>query len=253
LIDLSVPRNVEPSVSKLPDCYLYNVDDLQTIVEIHRRSRERSAEEGAPIIEAGLRRLRAQIAGPHSAALVRELLRWGGDIRCGALEAESTAMSVLLPDVRERLQRYSQRLLAGLLHPLLAGLGRERAGGWHQDRDWPLHRFVRGLVGQEPGAAAGAQLDASCRAVLWEIAARLPGPGALPEPAGAVRERLSERMVNAVGSRICHAIGPAGSTELAGLVVKMYTSGMKSGDRPQVSHLSHPQLPVASTTRGSGD
>ena len=42
LIDIAVPRDIEPSAAELAGCYLYNVDDLQMVVEetIGRRKRE---------------------------------------------------------------------------------------------------------------------------------------------------------------------------------------------------------------------
>jgi glutamyl-tRNA reductase len=44
LIDIAVPRDIEPSAAELAGCYLYNVDDLQRVVEetISRRKRELS-------------------------------------------------------------------------------------------------------------------------------------------------------------------------------------------------------------------
>ena len=42
LIDIAVPRNIEPSAAELAGCFLYNVDDLQRVVEetLRRRKRE---------------------------------------------------------------------------------------------------------------------------------------------------------------------------------------------------------------------
>jgi len=40
LIDLAVPRDIDPAVISLSDVYLFNVDDLQAIAEAHRRQRE---------------------------------------------------------------------------------------------------------------------------------------------------------------------------------------------------------------------
>jgi glutamyl-tRNA reductase len=40
LIDLAVPRDIDPAVIKVSDVYLFNVDDLQAIAEAHRRQRE---------------------------------------------------------------------------------------------------------------------------------------------------------------------------------------------------------------------
>jgi len=39
IIDISVPRNVEPSVGKIDEVFLYNIDDLREIVEINMKDR----------------------------------------------------------------------------------------------------------------------------------------------------------------------------------------------------------------------
>ena len=51
LIDLAVPRNIEPEVSELKDVFLYTVDDLQSIVENNRANRQEAATEAEKIIE----------------------------------------------------------------------------------------------------------------------------------------------------------------------------------------------------------
>ncbi|MCR3755792.1 MAG: glutamyl-tRNA reductase [Sodalis sp. Psp] len=43
LVDISVPRNIEPEVSKLADVYLYTVDDLQAIIEKNLVQRKNAA------------------------------------------------------------------------------------------------------------------------------------------------------------------------------------------------------------------
>ncbi|HET8760279.1 MAG TPA: glutamyl-tRNA reductase, partial [Nitrospiria bacterium] len=51
LIDLSVPRNIDPAVNDLEDIFLYNIDDLNSVVEANRREREREAVKAEAIID----------------------------------------------------------------------------------------------------------------------------------------------------------------------------------------------------------
>jgi glutamyl-tRNA reductase len=53
MIDLGVPRNIDPDVSKNPDIYLYTVDDLQAVTEQNRKAREAAADSARGIIETG--------------------------------------------------------------------------------------------------------------------------------------------------------------------------------------------------------
>jgi len=51
MVDLAVPRDIEPEVGELNDVYLYSVDDLQGVVEEGMRSRREAAQQAEEIIE----------------------------------------------------------------------------------------------------------------------------------------------------------------------------------------------------------
>jgi glutamyl-tRNA reductase len=54
LIDLAVPRDIEPEVRSLKDAYLYSVDDLGTVVNEGRNIRELSMADAQTIIDKGV-------------------------------------------------------------------------------------------------------------------------------------------------------------------------------------------------------
>ncbi len=51
MVDLAVPRDVEPEVNDLDDIYLYSVDDLQSVIEENMESRVQAAEQAREIID----------------------------------------------------------------------------------------------------------------------------------------------------------------------------------------------------------
>jgi glutamyl-tRNA reductase len=51
MVDIAVPRDIEPEVGDLSDVYLYTVDDLHEVIEVGRQSREEAAEQAQDIIE----------------------------------------------------------------------------------------------------------------------------------------------------------------------------------------------------------
>lgn len=51
LVDIAVPRDIEPEVSDLDDVYLYTVDDLQGIIQEGLRSRQEAAQQAEEIID----------------------------------------------------------------------------------------------------------------------------------------------------------------------------------------------------------
>ncbi|MEJ2362076.1 MAG: glutamyl-tRNA reductase [Gammaproteobacteria bacterium] len=52
MVDIAVPRDIEPEVSELRDVYLYTVDDLQDVIEENRKSRQEAAMQAEEIISA---------------------------------------------------------------------------------------------------------------------------------------------------------------------------------------------------------
>lgn len=51
IIDISVPRNIDPEINDIDNIYLYNIDDLQGIVNLNIEGRSREAERSEKIVE----------------------------------------------------------------------------------------------------------------------------------------------------------------------------------------------------------
>ncbi len=51
MVDLAVPRDIEPEVANLSDVYLYTVDDLQNVIESNLQSRKEAAHQAEEIID----------------------------------------------------------------------------------------------------------------------------------------------------------------------------------------------------------
>lgn len=51
LIDIAVPRDIDPEVSKLENAFLYNIDDLEAVIASNIKDRQREAEIAARIVE----------------------------------------------------------------------------------------------------------------------------------------------------------------------------------------------------------
>lgn len=55
MVDIAVPRDIEPQVGDLDDVYLYTVDDLKEVIRENLRNREDAATQASEIIEQGVR------------------------------------------------------------------------------------------------------------------------------------------------------------------------------------------------------
>jgi glutamyl-tRNA reductase len=51
IIDISVPRNIDPETNDLDNVYLYNIDDLQGVVDANRFERQKEAEKAERLVE----------------------------------------------------------------------------------------------------------------------------------------------------------------------------------------------------------
>lgn len=54
MVDIAVPRDIEPEVGELSDVFLYTVDDLKEVIDENKRSRSEAAEIAHEIIEQGV-------------------------------------------------------------------------------------------------------------------------------------------------------------------------------------------------------
>src|SRR6185295_14214342 len=67
-IDISVPRNIDPAIGKIPNVFVFDVDDLESVVTSNIREREREAQRAELIVESEIMQfqqaLRALESGP---------------------------------------------------------------------------------------------------------------------------------------------------------------------------------------------
>ena len=71
MLDLAVPRDIEPEVANLDDVYLFTIDDLQEVILENMRSREDAADKAKKIIEDGVNEWKKQIRGLDAVAVIR--------------------------------------------------------------------------------------------------------------------------------------------------------------------------------------
>lgn len=69
MVDIAVPRDIEPQVAELDDVFLFTVDDLKQVIDENLKSRKEAANEAEQMVRAGseafLEQLRAAHAGDH--------------------------------------------------------------------------------------------------------------------------------------------------------------------------------------------
>ncbi|HEX7339208.1 MAG TPA: glutamyl-tRNA reductase, partial [Rhodanobacteraceae bacterium] len=59
MVDIAVPRDIEPEVGQLKDVFLYGIDDLRQVIDRNKRTREAAAQEAETIIDLQVERYMA--------------------------------------------------------------------------------------------------------------------------------------------------------------------------------------------------
>ncbi len=86
LIDLSVPRDIDPESAQLECLHLYNVDDLQSIVDGSLGKREQEAEKAKKIIENAVENFIKWLNSRAAVPVIKALCKKGEEIREAELE-----------------------------------------------------------------------------------------------------------------------------------------------------------------------
>jgi glutamyl-tRNA reductase len=116
IIDLGVPRNVERAVSRIADVYLYDIDDLQGVVEANRRAREREVERARALIAEAVARVGQAAAARSAAPTIRSLRAKLEEIRQAEVERAAARLGDRGSEVRAALDAMSTTLVNKILH-----------------------------------------------------------------------------------------------------------------------------------------
>jgi glutamyl-tRNA reductase len=119
-IDIAVPRNVDPEVNRLQNVYLYNIDDLQGIVDLNRADRLREAGRAEHIIAAEALKFESWLRTLEVVPTIVALREKAEQIRQGEMKKSFGHLEPLPADLAEALHMMSQSIVNKVLHdPIL--------------------------------------------------------------------------------------------------------------------------------------
>ncbi len=114
-IDIAVPRDVDPVVQNLDRAYVYDVDDLQAVVNRNSDDRGAAAAEGEAMIGPAVFEFMGWLSTLHVAPLIRELKDGAERIRRHELARALKGLE-LSPEETKVIERMSHALVNKLLH-----------------------------------------------------------------------------------------------------------------------------------------
>ena len=92
MVDIAVPRDIEPQVAGLSDVYLYTVDDLKDVIEENLKSRQEAAKEAEKIIELQVGEFMRWIKSLNAVPAIKALRESADTIRAQELKKAQRAL-----------------------------------------------------------------------------------------------------------------------------------------------------------------
>jgi len=111
VVDLGVPRNVEPEAASLYNLYLYNIDDLGEIVEQNRKAREAEIPHAEALITEHIGKFETWCTSVEAISLTQRLRERLFKERGKLLEERAAEMNSLSAEERERIVRLTDELI----------------------------------------------------------------------------------------------------------------------------------------------
>ncbi|MEQ8220804.1 MAG: glutamyl-tRNA reductase [Candidatus Eremiobacterota bacterium] len=129
LIDIAVPRDIEPSVNNLPNVFLYDMDDLQKVVENNLEERKEEIGKVKKIIEEEKGHFLAWASSRQSAPIIKALNKKADDIRTEELNIALKKLSHLSAEDIQLIDYTTQKIINKLLHHPIIKLKENMSNG----------------------------------------------------------------------------------------------------------------------------
>lgn len=116
LIDLAVPRDLDPAIQELDGCFLYDIDDLEAVVAETLAGRRREAERAEAIVLAEAERFRSWHASLDVVPAIASLHALAEEIRAAELAKLEGRLGRLTAAERQAVESVTAQIVGKLLH-----------------------------------------------------------------------------------------------------------------------------------------
>jgi glutamyl-tRNA reductase len=115
MVDIAVPRDIEPEVGKIANAYLYTVDDLQTIIAKNMAQRQSAAVQAETIVEQECLDFMGWLRAQSAVETIRDY-RAQAEALCADMEARAVTALKLGADPELVVREMAHRLTNSLIH-----------------------------------------------------------------------------------------------------------------------------------------
>jgi glutamyl-tRNA reductase len=133
LIDIAVPRNIEPSVNQIDNIFLYDIDDLQEVVNANLRERNKEAERAELLVAQEVERMMARLQVQEIVPTIVSLQGQLEQIRAAEVERVRRKLAPLTPEQEEAIESLTRGIINKIAHGPISELRRQagRPDGVH--------------------------------------------------------------------------------------------------------------------------
>jgi glutamyl-tRNA reductase len=124
LIDIAVPRNIDPAVNEIDNVFLYDIDDLQGVVNANLRERVREAERAEELVAQEVERMMARLKVQEVAPTIVSLQEQLEQIRNAEIERTRRKLGPLTPEQEEALESLTRGIINKIAHGPISELRR---------------------------------------------------------------------------------------------------------------------------------
>jgi glutamyl-tRNA reductase len=146
LIDIAVPRDVDPKVNELEGMFLYDIDDLQQVASSHLVDRGREAARAEAIIVEETERFRRRIRTIDIAPVLVDVQGTAEELRQAELRRQRQLLQSLTPKQQEAVDALTRGLMNKFMHMPLEAL---KAAA--RDGDGAALEAIRGMFEKDCG------------------------------------------------------------------------------------------------------
>jgi len=115
-VDIAVPRDIDPRVHELDNTFVYNIDDLQQVVESNKKQREREAVWAEDIVKEEVRKTMRRLASRDLTPTIVALEDRLNAIREGEMERFGSRLTGLTVEQRQAIEALTRGFLNKILH-----------------------------------------------------------------------------------------------------------------------------------------
>ena len=125
MIDISVPRNIDPDCGKVDNVYLYDIDDLQGVVDQNVQGRQKEAEKAEEIIRQEVETFRQWERGLDAVPTIVDLREKVEEIRKRELEKTLCQLNGIADGHKQAIDALTQSIVNKIMHAPMVVLKRE--------------------------------------------------------------------------------------------------------------------------------